>query len=181
MELASNVSIVTNILMMVISDLENASRLYDKLFESIIRINYSATVYKQLDRLVSKVFKAKVNLCKLILTPGAWKIAPNGGRNLPERGAAFQSIQPIFSCNTPSNFRAVLQFSKILQLWEASQPFRKKMPSIVQVTPQKQFFIWSFSLQISGVFCAFLQYLVGCSKNEGGCKDFGKLKKYLLF
>ena len=53
-EVTPTVTLVTNIMMVLISDLENASRLYDKIFESIIRIHYSSTVYKQLDRLVCR-------------------------------------------------------------------------------------------------------------------------------
>ena len=50
---------ITTILMTLINDMELSTGMYDKLYESIFRINYSAAVYKQLDRLV----RIKENCC----------------------------------------------------------------------------------------------------------------------
>ena len=121
MELASNVTLVTNILMMVISDLENASRLYDKLFESIIRINYSATVYKQLDRLVHFRLKVKAIFCKLIHVQVLERLHPMVGE-ICQNEALHSSLFNQFSLAVPLqifelcySFRRFYNFGKLLQ------------------------------------------------------------------
>ena len=83
-ELASKVALVTNTLMMIIADLENASRLYDKLFDSISRINYSATVYKQLDRLVSRTCSELIKTILVVKPFSLTKITQIGDYAAPE-------------------------------------------------------------------------------------------------
>lgn len=54
---------ITTILMTLINDMELSTSMYDKLYESVFRINYSAAVYKQLDRLV----RIKENCCWIVV------------------------------------------------------------------------------------------------------------------
>ena len=43
---------ISSILMRLIADLKTSSKMYEKLFESIFRIAFAATSFKQLEKLV---------------------------------------------------------------------------------------------------------------------------------
>ena len=122
--------------MTLINDMELSTSMYDKLYESVFRINYSAAVYKQLDRLVW----IKENCCwivvlTLLLTyyEGHGEITTISQRNMYERLSQSWGSEPWRrSGDFPSNFRDVLQREKILQVWKKSQYQRQKGPANVR-------------------------------------------------